>query len=252
MHHKPKTRQPLTTFVRCYLDESGTHASASHAVVAGFVTDRDRFLSMDDEWFYLLARHGIESPLHMNEFGLHGRHGRLDYNQRKELFSEAVGIVNRHKIYSIAASVSREQYESVLPVDIRKVYSQYGFCFLLCAFVNHIILTNHGYEDDIPYILHHGNSKRKDIDAAHEAYANKQMADFPLHMGSLTYDSGTKLSTLQAADMIAWGVYRRLSHIPLNKGFGPISGLFKIRHEEHEYEDKAFQWLADKFHKEEI
>jgi hypothetical protein len=246
MHHSGKADK-RSLFIRCYLDESGTHDSSSYAVVAGLVTDRDGFLSLDDEWVDLLARYKVEPPLHMTEFGQHGRHGHLNYKERSKLLWEAVEIINRYKKYSIAATLGREKYEKIIPVKVRQHFSQYVFCFVLCAAANHQILELAKYKDDIPYILHHGNPRAGDILAAHQACLNRQRTGIPFHMRSIQFDDGSRLGTLQAADMIAWGVRRRINNVPFDKGFQPVSGLFKRRHQQPSWTDQMLREFAERF-----
>lgn len=242
MHHseKPNTR---SLFVRCYLDESGTHDSSPYAVVAGLMIDRDGFLNLDDEWVNLSSKWGLTAPLHMSEFGEHGAHGHFNYEERSKLLMEAVDIINRHKKYSIAATLSRKKYESIILGALQQKFSQYGFCFVLLAYYNHLILEGVKYTENIPYILHHGNPRKGDILHAEEAFLNRR-DKFPLHMDSITFKNGD-LSTLQAADMVAWGVRRKATNLLFNKGYQPISKLLNWHHEQKDWSDTWLRELSE-------
>jgi hypothetical protein len=246
MHHSdnPNTR---SLFVRCYLDESGTHDQSSWAVVAGLLMDRDGFLSLDDEWIAHLNKFHLPRPLHMSEFGNpQGPYSKLCYEQKVDLLTGAVSIINRHKKYSIAGVLNKDNYETHVASHVRKGFSQYGFCFVLCAVRNHAILEDVKYRDDIPYILHHGNPRKGDILGAYEACINWQKKR-PFHMRTIQFDDGNLLCALQAADMVAWGVRRKLSNLPFENGYEPIIDLFKGKHEQPEWTGKMLREISERF-----
>jgi hypothetical protein len=156
MHHSTDPGRQ-TLIIRCYLDESGTHEGSPQAIVAGLLMEHDEFLLFDAVWNDLLLRHNIESPLHMNEFGQHGRHHHLKYPERTSLFSDISGLINCHKIVSVAATLSQSQYKEILHPEIQKQMSLYGLCFMLCVHMVHLKAEYKKYPYNIAYILEQGN-----------------------------------------------------------------------------------------------
>jgi hypothetical protein len=59
--------------VECYLDESGTDGQSPTAVVGGLLLRRKERFYLRQEWAKTLAKHGVTPPIHMREFGPHGR-----------------------------------------------------------------------------------------------------------------------------------------------------------------------------------
>jgi hypothetical protein len=109
-------------------------------------------------------------------------------------------------------------------------------------------MLNHGqaehikYQDDIAFLLDNGNPYRQQVDYAHYAMTKRQ-GTVHLHVGSLTFGDDKKISALQAADVIAWGLHRFVNDkSSLNKGFEPIAEIFKSYHIHHQWEEK---WLRD-------
>jgi hypothetical protein len=137
MHHSEDPNKK-TLAVTCYIDESGgTDSNNQIGVVAGLVLNKSGFLSFDHYWTDLLFRYKIEPPLHMNEFGKHGRLGYFKYQERAALFTEVAEIINYHKIVSIAAVLNKNQFETCMHEDVRNKMGFYGFCFVLCVQINH-------------------------------------------------------------------------------------------------------------------
>jgi hypothetical protein len=71
-----------------------------------------------------------------------------------------------------------------------------------------------------------------------------QKQNMPLHVGSLTF-ADKNISALQAADVIAWAVRRRVSGISIGKGFQPISEIFSANHTEILWKDNYLKELSD-------
>jgi len=237
MHHSDNSDR-LSLAVSCYVDESGTDSLNPDAVVAGVVFNKQNFLSFDRQWARLLSRHSIKPPLHMIRLpDKLSRNGSRHQANRLKFFSEAVEIINDYKNHSVAATLNKQDYNENTPdLDAEKTKkSIYGWCFILLANLNHRAAENKKYDANIAYVFDNGIPHKINIFAARDLMLNWQKSK-PLHMGSLTFDSYDNVSALQAADMVAWGARRRVSNIPIDKGFEPINDLLDKYHIQ-----KAFQ-----------
>jgi len=186
MHHSDDpVRQAFP--VVCYLDESGTDQKNPKAVMAGFLLNKPEFFSFHAGWLKLLERFKIEPPLHMNEFGQHGRFGRFSFSERAALLTEAANLINSHKFVSIAATVDRMQYETSVPVKLRKHLSMYGICFVMCVWGNYEIAKQMEYRGRIALLLDDITEHKKEIFAARDWIRTIQSA-FTMHIGSITFD----------------------------------------------------------------
>jgi hypothetical protein len=242
IHHSDDPERQ-TLIIRCYLDESGTDAGSPEAIIGGLLINRYDFLMFDAVWSELMKRHNIQPPLHMKEFGEHGRHGHLNYPQREALFSEISGLINCYKKMSIATTISHKQYKTLLHPALQKKMSLYGLCFMLCAHLIHLGADNIPY--NIPYIVEQGNEYQQHILEAHAGMIRMQKENIPLHVGSLTFEDKS-LSALQAADVIAWGNRRIVTGIPIDKGFEPILEIFREpHHANYLWKDSYIKELSD-------
>jgi hypothetical protein len=243
MHHSADPERQ-TLILRCYLDESGTHEGSPQAIVAGLLMQHYEFLLFDVVWNGLLLRHNIQPPLHMKEFGPHGRHHHLKYPERVALFSDISGLINCYKAASVAATLSHSQYKAILHPDIQKQMSMYGLCFMLCVHMVHLKAEYKPYHNNIAYLVEAGNEYSTHITHCYNAMIEMQKQGEPLHVGTLTF-ADKNISALQAADVIAWAVRRRVSEISIGKGFQPISKIFDENHTEFLWKDSYLQELSD-------
>lgn len=231
--------------VTCYLDESGTDSQSSQAVVAGFLLNKNNYLKFDDNWNHLLNKHHIEPPLHMNEFGQHGRHRDIDYPERALLFTDIANLINDYKIHSVAARLKSIEFKNIVDGKIRKHMGVYGMCFMLAAHLVFITANQQNYYDNISFLIEQGNKHCGHILKAHHMMTKIQkVGTLPIHVGTLAFDV-KDIFTLQASDVIAWGINRRDSKRGLDNGFEPIAKIFKKAHNEHPFNDELLKAFND-------
>jgi hypothetical protein len=128
--HNSEDEQNETAAVRLYMDESGTKdPNTPQAIVGGMIINYSHFLHFESAWDEMLENHGIIAPLHMKEFGPHGRLGKISKCCRRKLFLEVAELINSHKIASISACVTNSAYEAVMIPEAKDVFSVYGMCF---------------------------------------------------------------------------------------------------------------------------
>ena len=229
--------------VTCYLDESGTDNQSPFSVVAGLVMKRSDFLTFIVVWNSILSKHGVQPPLHMNEFGQHGKHRNLNYLQRYNLFADVAAIINCYKIISLAATLNQFTFNSIMTAEIRKMMGVYGMCFLLCAFINFKQANFSQYTGNIAFLLDEGNKH-----CGHVLYTHKELkrqqetSGNSLNIGSITFEDDIRVPTLQAADVIAWAVHRKVCGLKLGKGFQPISRILGENHQQYSWEE---DWLQE-------
>ncbi|OGP71137.1 MAG: hypothetical protein A2Z73_06225 [Deltaproteobacteria bacterium RBG_13_60_28] len=199
----------------------------------------------DALWENLLSQFNIEPPLHMKEFGQHGRLGYLKYDERYKLFDQVAKIINYCKIHSVAFVLDQNKFTKIMDPRIIKVMGVYGICFMGCAHLVFLSARDSQYHKDIAFILEQGNEH-----TSHIFYAHKEMAriqkhkEMQIYIGSLTFEP-KQISALQAADVIAWGARRRTIGDPIGKGFQPISQIINQNHVQDFMREEWLQKLND-------
>jgi hypothetical protein len=119
----------------------------------------------------------------------------------------------------------------------------YGFCFLLSVYTNHLRAEMNNYSKNIGFMMDSGNSYAEHVRAAHAAMLHWQ-DDKPLHVGSLAFGNDQEIGALQAADMVAWSVRRRVTSSAFGNGFEPLLGVFDEAHSEHAWSGPVLQALS--------
>lgn len=239
LHHSddPNRRTALLT---CYLDESGTDNNSTVAVVGGLVLTKSQFFWLDAEWRKCLAKHDIPWPLHMKEFGLHGKLKDLDSETRRALFADVASLIRDNKSFSVASVLSADTYRSVFSgID---ELSMYGACFTNLVMMNTKQAEIEEYGPDIAYLLDSGNPFGPQILSAHAVMLARKK-DLTLNIGTVGFDSDDEFSALQAADVVAWSVRRKLA-AELKSGFEPLADIFEDRHLEVPYKPEWMETVA--------
>ena len=216
--------------VTCYVDESSTDDKVlPHGVLGAVLFNRNGFVAFDPEWSDLLERYGIEPPLHMSEFGRHGKHGHFDRRQRACLIGEAVHLINTYKIISLSTWLHNRLWEQCMDSAIRRAYSVYAMCFMGMVVRNRNNADHNHFQGRIAYLFDDGNSKKHHIRKAHSVLRESEF-DSRLRLGSLTFEHDTFVTGLQAADMVAWTERRRRGGHPFRNGFESLEALFSDEH----------------------
>jgi len=212
-----------------YLDDSGTHAASTMAVLGGPVLDRRASFGFQYEWGRLLRTvHGIEGPLHMKEFARpHGRLAYLTNEQRGRLFSDLVGLINDAKAYSLAIVVENLEFQQFFPPSqFKGLFGPSPLAFLWCLFWNHQLVADHYTAiNEIGYIVAKSPVDSQMIES-HAAF--RQFGDghrLEALTGALDFSTPAVLPALQAADMIAWSNRKHAMGEGLSDGFEPLSKL---------------------------
>src|SRR5208337_2239471 len=105
-------------------------------------------------------------------------------------------------------------------VHKRKEMSPYGYCFLYCVKINHAEADFNKYPYNIAYLMSEVSEHKGQILAAHATtMVMQEIEKQQYHMGSITFDYPKNVPALQAADVIAWGVNRKLMGKPFDQGF---------------------------------
>lgn len=243
LHHSNDADR-MAVVIDCYLDESGTDDQSPTAVVGGLLLQRDSFFCLDIEWKKALERHGINPPLHMKEFGPHGKFKNIPHDTRRLLFSDLVKIINEHKTGTIAATLTTAQYDRHFSgLFRRKDMGVYGFCFILLVMIQAKSAQEGGITERIPFVMDIGNPYRHHVLEAHASIEYVQKSQF-LNAGSLTFDCDTNLRALQAADLVSWSVRRKLTGAFVH-GFEPLPEVFASPHIEQPYEEEWLKTMAD-------
>ena len=223
----------------CYIDESGTDSDLPVAVVAGLLLDGKGFFWLGQEWEKTLAQHHIPGPIHMREFGPHGRFNDLTHDARRALFADLVEAINDNKLMSVAGTLTAAQYRQTFK-GISKL-SMYAACFCNVAMACGVGLDKYGqHRWPLSFTLDDGNTYKQQVVESKPVI----LKAFP-RVSKICFESDDNLTVLQAADVLSWAV-RRCSSATLTHWFEPLESLFDEQHFRVEYKEEWMKGVAER------
>jgi hypothetical protein len=217
----------------CFADESGTDSNVPIAVVGGVVVEPSGYYWLDVEWNKALTKHQITGPIHMREFTPHGKFKDVSPVARTALFTDLVRAINENKLLSVGATLTSDEYRQQFPPDLTK-FSMYGACLANLLMVVSGGMDIYGkHRWPLAFILDDGNAYKQHIldGLPHFLKAFPRIFD-------VSFASDHNMVALQAADVLAWTVRRRLSGGHFGSGFEPLLDLLSVYHMNFNYEDE--------------
>ena len=212
--------------------------------MAGIVLEYDRFTWLDLDWQKVLTKHNVCSAIHMTDFGKTGVLADVPGPIRFALFTDLVAVINEHKRYSIAATLSTDQHKQYFGKSAKKtgLVSMYSTCFLLLALSHGKQATHDKYQCDIPYLLDDGNEHKSEVILTHGFLVDTFYRTHPVHVGPLSFGDDKTSSALQAADVVTWAVRRKRAGLPFERGLEPVEAVLSEIHLEQTFKE---DWMAD-------
>ncbi|HZH29196.1 MAG TPA: DUF3800 domain-containing protein [Pyrinomonadaceae bacterium] len=197
-----------------YFDESGTHASSAVVCVAGCLSTAEQWSLFQREWQEVLDEAGIE-VFHMSEFESRVR-AYKDWSNEKRRYvqSKLLNIIISRISVGIAAAVVRSDYDKIIIGPHRENHDgPYTFCASMCfAFAGGWAEEN-GYDEPISYIFEDGALGKQEVDTQFSnAYKNEKARQF-YRLGSLVFDDKRRFNQLQAADILAYEMYKHVLRV---------------------------------------
>jgi hypothetical protein len=212
--------------VVCFLHESATDANdTDFAVLGGLVINRKDLPEFDAAWAAMLAQHQLPS-LHMIDLGPSGPYPHVVGDACRAMLADAVKAINKCRIFSFGASWDNRAHEVLFSANLRKrLFSVYSMIFMMAVEINRGSAAGQHYEGVIDYVLDDGNRFKRHVGQMHKSIrALPALAD--RRVGSLKFDSDSRVFALQAADVIAWATRREFSGEGLSGVHEPLKTLF--------------------------
>jgi hypothetical protein len=218
-----------------YFDESGTHADSNMTVVAAFVSDAARWKRFTEEWQSALKDFGIQH-FHMNQY--ESRFGQfLDWSNddRKSRLAWLLSIIEEHVSWSMSCTVFREPVETIMSKQVEKrLGGLYGLGAQQCW--RHIGEVVRPFDAWVESVMESGAQGSKTL--GHLYQLNSQLDEWRdlNRISSLEFRNGKDFPPLQAADILAYEVWKQCL-----RQFGDETR--DPRHPIRELSQKPHQWM---------
>jgi hypothetical protein len=197
-----------------YFDESGTHKQAPIIVIAGWIAGDKEWIKFSNKWQAVLTKYNLPY-FHMSEWeGGHGLYKNMTEKEKRLLIDRLTTIIKKHASIGIFGAFHRSTYDEVL----REIYGDdyknkfvkpYGVCAMRCIETTRRWMTSKSLDGPLAYVFETGARYSGQF---FEAF--KAMQKIPrlkrMYPGGMSFYDKRDMLPLQAADILAYEMYREL------------------------------------------
>ena len=200
----------LVLALHAYFDDSGTHAGSEAVTVAGYISTVEQWDMFTREWAAVLAEWGL-GCFHMTDFANKvGKYREWSDQERRFRFGRLVSIINRHAIASVGIGIPKQAFDQIFPKNAKRfVGGAYGLAATACFFEAARILEPGYPSARIAYFFEAGTRGSGEILKVFNWNYNDREQRPKLKLISIKFE-GKEFPPLQAADILAYELYRRI------------------------------------------
>jgi len=210
----PSTIPPEERFVvafTAYFDESGTHEGSEAVVVAGYISTPDLWQNFEAKWREVLAEFGI-AFFHMADFA--AKKQQFDgwpEDKRRACLSKLIHVVNDHVIASIGTVIPVKEYKDTFSEKANTfVGGPYGVAAWACMISLSGMLDLIGVPGQIAYVFESGAPGYGQVLKVFRWNEQSPGDKEQMRLLSLSFQNKREFCPLQAADILAYELYKYL------------------------------------------
>lgn len=190
-----------------YLDESGTHDPSDFVVVAGFVSNKTKWVTFWHEWKVALERWGIPT-FHMTDFEAYqGDFRGWSTEKHKDCINELLGIIKKHTFLGIGFIIRTKQFDEMVSEAGKKLCGNaYGFAAIGCWHNLSILLQKPKTDGYINWIMGQGSKGSDAVLKIFNAGSKDSEWIENNRVRNLTIGNNQDHLPLQAADILAYEI----------------------------------------------
>jgi len=210
----PKEGRLLMIF-HAYLDDSGTHEGSGTVALAGYLSTASRWLQFESEWRNALSDFGIDM-FRMSKFA-----NRVDVfedwteDERRHRLQRLIEIINRNAGMSVGVGIRKQLFDSIFS-EKAKAYAggAYGVAFacILIELANEIPKVHP--EAQVAYVLESGTPGAGEVLRIFQENMKSRSYAKEFRLLSLRFADKRRFLPLQAADIVAYELYKHLPKQP--------------------------------------
>jgi hypothetical protein len=193
-----------------YFDESGIHAGSPAFVLAGYLATTSQWLAFEERWCSALTEFGVDC------FHMHDLEQRTDRfkgwspETAIALQGKLIEIINHTVMIGICCGVSVADYQAATPAilhpDIRFAYL---LCFYECLLGIQHYMEAKEHNEPVKFIFDQNEYCGMLATVYHRL--RKDLGS-PAWMGGLSCEDRRIFIPLQAADLLAYEMFKHLTH----------------------------------------
>lgn len=211
-----------------FIDDSGSGGDSTFVVLAGYVGTVQDWELFVTEWQYVLdAEPKIDSFKSSEAESLKGQFAGLSRAQANSKIENLIEVINRNARQSIEVMVRQSDYNQIIKGRIAPIYDNPYFVLFLGFIISAGFLEVHlGDRSHIDFVF--DNQDQFEKPSANYADALREWGRLGEVFGNVHYRDDKNVLPLQAADLLAWQVRRRVctnepgrAHLEMaRKGYG--------------------------------
>jgi hypothetical protein len=206
---------------KAYFDESGTHDGSPAVVVAGWLASANQWAHFSADWLRELRAFRLYPPVfHMTDFESRRQAFATWSNpERIRRLQRLQKIIRRRTRKAIAVAVAVDAY--AVAREERKVpgeLSAYGFAVMECTKKVGAWADLTGHKDPVGYCFEAGAKHQGDVVTAMTCVEKNPTFQARFRYGSWAFGFKQDLPPLQAADMLAYEVWKEMVNANLVDG----------------------------------
>lgn len=209
--------------ITMYIDDSGTSPEHEVAVAAGWLSPVRQWKKFEKDWEKAKAVKGDEFDcFHMSECIYSGKKTEFkdwDYPKKQRVIRRLRNIIKQRAIKGFCMSVKKKDYNDLVPADLRKARGEYHYTWVVRNVLGQIHRWReaNNITEPIEYVfdwMKPGDASRVEIENAFALVEENPDAkkQFGIYKGCYHFRDRCEVLPLQAADMLAWLLYRGTLH----------------------------------------
>jgi len=221
-----------------YYDESGTHGGSPMTVLAGFLGPVEQWGKFDREWNKVLRKYSIEYVRAKELFHKQKQFRGWSDKQVTHLWADMLYVLQEQKDIFASKTVILEEdfrifYVSDGPAKKERLDTKYALCLRTLLNTHPVMHRGFYLSGAINFVLEDGHKNAGD--AVRVFNEIKRDPAFPVKdaIGFMSFGSKRDVPGLQAADALAYSVYRA----EMRNMADPNSPYFEVSDLEDELED---------------
>jgi hypothetical protein len=236
--------------LNAFIDDSASAEPGRKLVLAGYVHRATRWMKFSDAWQVLLDEEPSIKYFKMSE--AESRKGQFlgweDGKVLKKLYRLA-GLIERYKPWSIACSVSVDDYEEIFkpiaPYDFRYPYFP---CFTAIVIGAARVHLGMGLSDPVDFVFDDQGEIGEEALLWFEMIMESQSPEIKsLVPNKPIFRNDQQILPLQAADFLAWHLRRSKEPRNMNEKRPIMKKLIPLQHAELDLSRDQLKLMADDF-----
>jgi hypothetical protein len=195
-----------------YLDDSGSHKDSKNLVIGGFLGLASDWLNFETLWSILLSRYGLTYVRGTKLASFRGEFEKWDRKKRARFVEDLVQTINVAGVLGVAATVDERVFREVFPRTTKTMKdTAFGLCFrlLLLKMCDRVRCG----DGEISFVLEDGTRNNADALRIFERIKKLKNDSAGRKLGGLAFASKMTFGALQAADFLAYNVFRNMEAV---------------------------------------